>query len=192
VSSSAAGSSLARSPSVRADVMGSVSAGGTPVHEAGGSAAGLAAVRTTMRVFLASAADRTACLALRREVFIDEQRVPEDLELDGEDDACSHFLAVADDGAPAGTARLRIVGDKAKAQRVAVRRAWRRQGVGAALMGALEDEARARGARTITLSSQTHAIPFYERLGYVAHGDLYDDAGIPHRDMTKPLQPATR
>ena len=130
--------------------------------------------------------EMAACLALRREVFIDEQHVPEDLELDGDDDACVHFIAYDDDVA-VGTARMRLLGDKAKAQRVAVRRSSRGLGVGAALMGALENEARRRGASKVTLSSQVHAIPFYERLGYVAHGDVYDDAGIPHRDMTKSL-----
>ncbi len=141
-----------------------------------------------MRVAVAaSSADLIACLALRREVFIDEQRVPEELELDGEDDACIHFLAVDDQGTAVGTARLRIAGHKAKAQRVAVRRAHRGRGIGAALMRAVEGEARRNGAATVTLSSQVHAIPFYERIGYVARGDVYDDAGIPHRDMTKSL-----
>jgi ElaA protein len=136
---------------------------------------------------VSTTAEREACVALRREVFIDEQRVPEALELDGDDDACVHFVAVEGDGTAIGTARLRMLGDKAKAQRVAVRRSLRGRGVGAAIMGALEDEARALGATKVTLSSQVHALGFYERLGYVAHGDVYDDAGIPHRDMTKSL-----
>ncbi|MBM4281007.1 MAG: GNAT family N-acetyltransferase [Deltaproteobacteria bacterium] len=141
-----------------------------------------------MRMVSAQRPDElTACLQLRREVFIDEQQVPEHLELDGDDDACVHFLACDAEGVPVGTARLRLLGYKAKAQRVAVRRASRGHGVGAALMAALEHEARQRGAHTVQLSSQVHALPFYERLGYVAHGDVYDDAGIPHRDMTKPL-----
>jgi ElaA protein len=135
--------------------------------------------------------DRERCLALRREVFIAEQGVAEALEIDGDDDACVHFLAVEGDE-PVGTARLRIIGDKAKAQRVAVRKSWRGRGIGAKVMAALEHEARTRGAAKVTLSSQTHALPFYARLGYVAHGDVYDDAGIPHRDMTKSLQAATR
>jgi predicted GNAT family N-acyltransferase len=146
-------------------------------------------------VVVSSAADRAACLAIRRAVFIDEQHVPEHLEIDGEDEECVHFLArVGDGGDPGaatgpaiGTARLRMLTDKAKAQRVAVLGTWRGQGVGAALMRALETEARRRGATKVQLSSQLHAVPFYERQGYVAHGDIYDDAGIPHRDMTKVL-----
>jgi ElaA protein len=141
-----------------------------------------------MRVIVVSGArEFEQCLALRREVFIDEQHVPEDLEIDGEDEACVHLLACDDDGQAMGTARLRLQGDHAKAQRVAVRERLRGRGIGGALMRALEVEARRRGARSVHLSSQTHAIPFYERLGYAAHGPIYDDAGIPHRDMTKRL-----
>lgn len=141
-----------------------------------------------MRVVVTSSpAEFSACLAIRRAVFIDEQHVPEALELDGEDDACMHLLALDAGGRPVGTARLRVLGENAKAQRVAVVAAARGRGIGAALMRALEDEARRAGAAKVTLSSQVHALPFYAVLGYVAHGDTYDDAGIPHRDMTKPL-----
>lgn len=133
-----------------------------------------------------TAADRERCLALRRAVFIDEQSVPEDLELDGHDDDAVHILVTDDDDAAlaAGTARLRAVdADTAKAQRVAVARERRGHGVGRVVMEFLHDEARRRGHRRVRLSSQVSAIPFYERLGYVAEGPVYDDAGIPHRDM---------
>jgi ElaA protein len=140
-----------------------------------------------------SADDLAACLTLRRRVFIDEQRVPEELELDGDDDACTHFLVADAAGTPVATARMRLLTDPAtgakvaKAQRVAVDAGRRREGVGALVMRALEDAARASSATSVKLSSQVHALPFYERQGYVAHGDVYDDAGIPHRDMTKSL-----
>jgi predicted GNAT family N-acyltransferase len=135
-----------------------------------------------------SPADRARCLALRRAVFIEEQRVPEDLELDGEDDACTHLVVIDDDGEAVGTARLKLLPEGAvKAQRVAVAAHRRRHGVGRLVMGALEAEARRRGAARVVLSSQVSAIPFYERLGYVASGPVYDDAGIPHRDMTRTL-----
>ena len=81
-------------------------------------------------------------------------------------------------------ARLLIDGEKAKIGRVAVLSEARGTGAGAALMRAALDELRARGVREARLGSQVHAIGFYERLGFVAHGPLYDDAGIPHRDMT--------
>lgn len=135
-----------------------------------------------------SPADRALCLALRRAVFIDEQGVPEDLELDGEDDACVHVVAIDDDGVAVGTARLKSVPGAAKIQRVAVAAHRRRHGVGRLVMQAIEDEARHLGARRLVLSSQVSAIPFYERLGYVASGPVYDDAGIPHRDMARALR----
>lgn len=142
-----------------------------------------------------SPADRALCLALRRAVFIDEQGVPEDLEIDGEDDDCVHVIVVdneaegSDGGERAvGTARLkRLGGNLAKAQRVAVDRSLRGQGIGRLVMGAIEDEARRQGCRRLKLSAQVESIPFYERLGYVASGPVYDDADIPHRDMARDL-----
>ena len=129
--------------------------------------------------------DLARCLDLRRVVFIDEQGVPEHEELDDLDPVCTHLLALGG-GEPVGTARLRDPGgDAAKAQRVAVLRAWRGAGVGRALMRALEEEARAMGKSEVVLGAQITAIPFYERLGYAAEGDPFDDAGIPHRWMRR-------
>lgn len=136
-------------------------------------------------------AELLRCLELRREVFIDEQRVPEEEEIDDKDDACVHFLALPSEGSPLfeafGTARLLPAEGKAKAQRVAVRKVARRSGVGRAIMDALEEEARRRGFSEVVLGAQLSAIPFYERLGYEAYGEVFDDAGIPHRMMKKPL-----
>lgn len=125
-----------------------------------------------------------ACLDVRHEVFVVGQRVPEALEVDGLDEACTHFLALADDGRAIGAARLRITEDgRAKAERVAVRATHRGQGLGAKLMDALEAEARARGFAEVVLSAQAPVIPFYEGRGYVPEGPIYDEAGIPHRKM---------
>ena len=126
------------------------------------------------------------CLELRRVVFIEEQQVPEDLELDQTEQDCTHFIATAGD-VDVGTARLKPVDGKAKAQRVAVLKSHRKSGIGKLLMSALEDEAKKQGLSSVVLSSQVSAVPFYERLGYVAHGPVYVDAGIDHRDMTKKL-----
>lgn len=130
--------------------------------------------------------DLEPCLWLRKVVFVEEQGVPLEEELDDLDAECTHFLAEAA-GEPVGTARLRLVDGKAKAQRVAVLAAWRGAGVGRALMAALEGEARRQGAREVVLAAQTSAIPFYERLGYAAWGDEFMDAGIPHRWMRRAL-----
>ncbi len=126
--------------------------------------------------------DLELCFALRRTVFIDEQEVPEDEEWDGLDDACVHFLACWGDR-PVGTARLRVVDGKAKAERVAVLADARKLGAGRAVMEALQAEARRQGLPRVVLAAQLTALPFYERLGYAAWGGVFDDAGIPHRWM---------
>ena len=148
-----------------------------------------------------SARDLEACQAIRRIVFIDEQGVPEALEWDGLDRHARHFLALgpaighdataqrapAATPIPLGTARMRIVGGHAKAERVAVQRAARQHGVGRLLMRALEAHARHQRLPAVLLHAQLTAIPFYERLGYQAHGEIFPSAGIDHREMTKLL-----
>ena len=143
-----------------------------------------------------SAADLETVHAIRREVFIVEQNVPEDEEWDDLDPTSLHLLAFGADGAPLGTGRL-IHGEQALKVtdregtvllgRLAVRAAARGTGLGAALVRAIEDEGRARGAVELELHAQTHALGFYERLGYVAEGPEYLDGGIPHRTMTRSL-----
>ena len=127
------------------------------------------------------------CLAIRRAVFVEEQGVPIGEEMDTHDPACTHFLALVG-GEAVGTARLRVTVDgHPKAERVAVRRPFRRAGVGRALMRALEDEARVRDAGELLLNAQAPVVAFYERLGYRAEGPEFLEAGIPHRAMRKPL-----
>ncbi|MFC9290175.1 GNAT family N-acetyltransferase [Streptomyces sp. NPDC057052] len=147
-------------------------------------------------------ADREACFAVRKEVFVGEQGVPEDIEHDAHDahDADAvHVLAVREDGVPLGAGRL-LYGAQAAAKtggdpsvgslgRLAVTRRARGLGVGAALVRAVEDAAHARGLTAVDLHAQTHALGFYERLGYRAYGPEFPDAGIPHRAMRRALQP---
>lgn len=130
--------------------------------------------------------DLAACLELRRVVFIEEQAVPEELERDEHDASALHWLATLD-GRPVGTARAVLMGGTGKIGRVCVLAGLRGQGVGAALIRAAVAELAARGLSRAKLGSQAHAIPFYEALGFVAEGPVYDDAGIPHRDMVRPL-----
>ena len=132
------------------------------------------------------------CIEIRREVFIREQNVPEEIEIDGNDSKCIHFLAYLAAKDPlnkaVGTARLWIdASGRAKAQRVAVFKEVRGQGIGQDLMVALETQARIDGFETLWLGAQVHALAFYERLGYMAQGDVFLDAGIPHRTMAKSL-----
>mgnify|MGYP001184729344 FL=1 len=126
--------------------------------------------------------DLPACLALRRAVFIEEQAVPEALEVDGLDAGAIHLLATLD-GRPVGTARLLVDGDHAKIGRVAVLRELRGRGIGAAIMREAVAALRRRGVREARLGAQVHALAFYEGLGWEAHGPEFDDAGIPHRAM---------
>lgn len=142
------------------------------------------------------AADREACLAVRREVFVEEQGVPQELEYDTYDATAVHVLAVRADGLPLGTGRLLHgadalgkTGDAAVGSlgRLAVAKAARGLGVGAALVRGIEDAARERGLAAVDLHAQTHALGFYERLGYEAYGPEFPDAGIPHRSMRRVL-----
>lgn len=136
---------------------------------------------------IAETDDLAACHALRRAVFVDEQGVPPDEEWDDRDAGAVHLLAQDVDGAAMGTARLRLKGRVGHIGRVCVLREARGTGLGAALMRAALDALRARGAEQAELGAQCHALGFYEKLGFVAEGPVYDDAGIPHRHMIRIL-----
>ncbi len=122
---------------------------------------------------------------VRETVFIHEQAVPEELEWDGLDPQCAHVLAWNDQGDAIGTARMQPNGTIG---RMAVLKDWRGRGAGRALLEALLDCAVRQGLTRVTLSAQTHAIGFYERAGFHVVGELFIDAGIPHRKMVKELQ----
>lgn len=126
------------------------------------------------------------CHHIRRVVFVEGQGVPESLEIDGLDDQCVHFLARSDER-PIGTARLRFVEGVAKAERVAVLEEHRGAGIGAAVMAAIEETARARGYGELLLHAQQAVIPFYRGLGYREEGELFEEAAIVHRAMRKRL-----
>lgn len=134
----------------------------------------------------ARASDREALRAIRLEVFVQEQGVPESREWDELDPASFHVLARAGNGEPVGCARLTPQG---RLGRVAVRLPWRSQGVGAGLIRALIALARTHGRQEIILDALLSAVAFYEREGFVAHGDAFEDAGLLHRAMRLELQP---
>lgn len=140
-----------------------------------------------MTVEIAETDDIAACRALRRVVFIEEQGVPEADELDDKDGEAIHLLAT-DAGRPVGTARLLLMGETGKIGRVCVLKEMRGTGLGAALIRAAVDRLRQiDGIATVKLGAQVHALGFYEKLGFTAFGPVYDDAGIPHRDMALTL-----
>jgi predicted GNAT family N-acyltransferase len=126
---------------------------------------------------------------VRYAVFVEEQRVPEELEWDDLDEVAWHVLAVSSAGEPIGTGRLLPEG---RIGRMAVAREWRGRGVGATLLQALIEHARATGLHRVHLHAQTHALHFYARSGFVVEGEEFDEAGIPHRAMTLTLAPPTR
>jgi tRNA(adenine34) deaminase len=123
--------------------------------------------------------DQATLKAIRFEVFVEEQGVPAELEVDEHDPVSIHAIAWKG-GEAAGCGRLLPDGHIG---RMAVRKPWRSRGVGAAILAHLIDRARQRGDCEVVLSAQTHAIGFYQRFGFVAEGDEYLDCGIPHRDM---------
>lgn len=116
---------------------------------------------------------------IRRIVFIDEQQVSQEEEWDGLDPGCLHFLAYSN-GRPVGTARLLPDGHIG---RVAVLADQRGNGVGQALMVAAIEAARTQRLEQVELAAQTHALAFYERLGFQACGEAFIEAGISHRNM---------
>jgi predicted GNAT family N-acyltransferase len=126
------------------------------------------------------AARRKTLAAIRHRVFVAEQGVPHGLELDGRDRRARHVLALGPGGRPMGCGRILPDGHIG---RLAVLPAYRRRGVGAALLEALLADARHRGLGRVFLHAQVDALPFYTAHGFIARGPVFLDAGIPHRYM---------
>jgi predicted GNAT family N-acyltransferase len=143
-------------------------------------------------VLVTDDASREAAVRLRMEVFVDEQGVPAEIEIDGRDDDAEHAVVFdpEQDGAVLATARLLTVQGVGIVGRVAVRRDQRGTGLGAVVMLAVEDRAAELGLPVLELHAQLSAQGFYARLGYEAFGDTYLEAGIPHVSMRKTLLPA--
>ena len=126
-----------------------------------------------------------ALSSLRHVVFVEEQGVPLELELDGEDPNAHHAAAFSDDGEVIGTGRMLESG---KIGRMAVCQLLRRRGVGRALLDTLVEEAQHMGLPDVSLGAQLSAIPFYEGAGFQAYGDVFLDAGIDHKMMKRVLR----
>ena len=135
-------------------------------------------------------AELEAAFALRIRVFVGEQGVPAEIELDEADTADTTVHAVAvQNGAVIGTGRLLadVAGKGPHIGRMAVAPERRRDGVGGQVLQFLEDQGRARGYRGITLHAQEYVKSFYARHGYREVGATFLEAGIPHREMVKDL-----
>ena len=133
------------------------------------------------------ATGKDALRAVRWKVFVEEQRVPEELEWDEADERSDHVVAVATDGTPIGTGRLLRDGHIG---RMAVLKEWRGRGVGSALMDRLLRCARESGHEVVVLHAQTHAAGFYAKHGFIAQGAQFMEAGMPHVVMTRALNRA--
>ena len=121
--------------------------------------------------------------SVRKRVFIEEQGVPEEMELDEFDLHARHALAYADSKC-IGTARLvTLQGNLGRIGRMAVLPGYRGQGIGRQLLEALLKTSQSQGIKKVELHAQVTVIPFYEQFGFIAQGDIYDEAGISHRDM---------
>ncbi len=115
-----------------------------------------------------------------------EQKVPVEEELDGRDAEALHLVAL-DDGRVVGTLRLLFDGTTAKVGRVAVEHGRRRRGLAAAMLEEALAEARRRGCTRARLASQVDVIGLYERAGFAVESDVFEEAGIPHVWMGRPL-----
>ena len=116
---------------------------------------------------------------IRKQVFIIEQNIPEEEEWDDQDMISDHFV-VYDQDQPIATARLL---QNNSVGRVAVLKAYRGQGIGRMIMLEIIRQAHQQDRKFLQLSSQVHAISFYEKLGFSIQGDAYDECGIPHIKM---------
>ncbi|MEL6221978.1 MAG: GNAT family N-acetyltransferase [Cyanobacteria bacterium J06627_8] len=126
--------------------------------------------------------------AVRYQVFQCEQQVAPELEFDGEDDAATHLMAYLSHS-PVGTTRIRYLSDRlAKIERVAVIAQHRGLGIGRELMDVAIAYVRNQGIPEIKINAQTHARVFYDKLGFEQHGDIFDEAGIPHIEMRLHLE----
>lgn len=123
---------------------------------------------------------REDLLEIRFRVFVDEQGVPAELERDQHDPGALHLLASAAGQIPIATARMLRDGHIG---RMAVLPAWRRRGIGSALLRELVAIAQRQGMPQVHLHAQCQAEAFYRRLGFLAEGAVFDDAGIDHRRM---------
>lgn len=122
--------------------------------------------------------------SIRKKIFVEEQKVPEEEEIDHLESEATHFILYCD-GKPAGAGRFRTVDDYGKVERICVLKEFRGSGSGKALMEKIQSYAKEQDIKKLKLNAQTQAIPFYSKLGYEVISDEFLDAGIPHKTMSK-------
>ena len=138
-------------------------------------------------VWLEAGEDYTPSKLVRKEVFVSEQGYPESEEFDSHDESCAH-LVIFDGNKPVATGRIFMIeNDTAKLGRIAVLKDYRGFHLGAQLMNELISRAVEMKAKSIYVSAQSYAVPFYEKFGLKAYGNEYLDIHIPHFDMKADL-----
>lgn len=126
-------------------------------------------------------------LSIRMTVFVEEQSVPKEIEIDEHEADCWHIV-IYDNDKPVATARILMIdATVAKVQRVAVLKEFRKKHIGRELMQLVVPKAILLGAKVLKVGAQKHAVPFYIKLGYEIIGNEYLEAGIPHYDMIKKI-----
>ena len=130
--------------------------------------------------------DYASIRGVRFAVFVDEQQIPRELEMDDRDIVCVHWLALDESGSAVGTVRLDLDAG-GKVGRLAVLARERGRGVGRALMEHLHEHARDHGLARVWCHAQASAAPFYTRLGYRITSEPFEEAGIEHVGMERAL-----
>ncbi|MEH7238290.1 GNAT family N-acetyltransferase [Bacillus sp. JJ1562] len=123
---------------------------------------------------------------VRKVVFVDEQNVPLEEEIDQFEDEATHIV-LYDNNEPVGAGRFRVLDGYGKVERICVLASHRKKGAGNVIMQRMEDISKERGISKLKLNAQTHAENFYKKLGYETVSCLFMDAGIPHVTMIKKL-----
>jgi len=122
---------------------------------------------------------------IRKKVFVEEQKVSIEEEIDQYEEAATHFVLYSNQHQPIGAGRFRVIDGVGKVERICVLAEQRGTGAGKHIMESIEDYAHKAGIEKLKLNAQTHAIPFYKHLGYQVISEEFLDAGIPHRTMLK-------
>ncbi|WP_099354139.1 GNAT family N-acetyltransferase [Fredinandcohnia onubensis] len=130
--------------------------------------------------------ERDDAYTIRKVVFVDEQNVPLEEEIDQFEDEATHVV-LYDHNEPVGVGRFRVLDEYGKVERICVLASHRKKGAGNIIMQRIEDIAKERGISKLKLNAQTHAENFYKKLGYETVSGLFMDAGIPHVTMVKEL-----
>ncbi|TCP19508.1 putative GNAT family N-acyltransferase [Scopulibacillus darangshiensis] len=125
-------------------------------------------------------------LSVRYNVFVNEQNISPEEEIDQYEKDAVHFVAY-DEDMPIGAGRIRVIDNKVKAERICVLASHRGKKVGQAIMAKIEDFARNNDKTSVVLNAQMRAVPFYKRIAYKVTSDEFMDAGIPHVQMVKNL-----